>query len=462
MNVDETLIVSKQRGPKLNEFWIRSLGLSKDFSRIKLLSELQPFEKLLAALLRGDRGAAIDVLDDQTTAPDLFEQLLKLASLEGFSSLVYERIFSLDIAARFSASVGNSSTTHLGQIKDSATFLVSNHFRLDEKFAKVLSITKEFRAHALWVKGAHLSRTIYQPSHFRHYGDLDVIVHPSKFEAFVETLKEAGFEFFDLPAHCNQIGVGPLRRPLDVITAPLPDWIPSGAITMNRRKDDLYVDIKVGPFERGVQLVEFDRLFADAEEATCLGNTYLAPSDSDHLMIMLCNFAKSRFDSWRTLLDIHLLVSSLNRKPGEWERFVRKCKVESIATTVWIGLAIAVDRLSTSVPDMVLLELAPEENFSSHCLMFTVNPAFVWNSTSLPMKLLNITVSSDWKRKISLLTRSFLPSARFLCDYYGDRGNGIQLSYLRYLPMHWFVLSMPGGVVRRTLGKLWWSSKPGF
>ncbi|MBS1955863.1 MAG: nucleotidyltransferase family protein [Cyanobacteria bacterium SZAS-4] len=461
MNMVETLTISNLRGPKLNQFWIRSLGLSKDFSRIKLLYELQPFERLMAALLRGDRNAAVEVFDVETVSPTLVEQLLKLTYAEAFSSLVYERIFSLDLVGRFSgASI--LAATYLDEVKSSARFLVSNHFRLDEKFAKVLKITKEFKSDALWVKGAHLSRTVYQPSHFRHYGDLDVIVRPSKFEPFVEALKNAGFEFFDLPAHCNQIGVGPLRRPLDVITAPLSDWIPSGAITMIRKADDLYVDIKVGPFERGLQLVEFERLFVDAEEGACLGNTYLAPSVSDHLMIMLCNFAKSRFESWRTLLDIHLLVLALNRKPDEWKHFVQRCKLESISTNVWVGLSIAADRLSTSVPDVVLRELAPEENFSVHCLTFTVSPAFVWNSTSFPMKILNIYVSSDRKRKISLLARSFFPSARFLCDYYGDRGEGVQFSYLRYLPMHWFVLLMPGGIVRRTLGRLWWSTKSGF
>ncbi len=489
MNISGSLKFDQLRGPKLNQFWIRSLGMAKEISRLKPLAQLTREEKLFAALLRGDRQAAIEVLVDETRRAEILEQVVRLTRLEAFSSLIYERIFALELSTFFNAtppapvvtevfentplsvvqakahsleSVEVACATYLEQIKERARFAVANHFRLDEKFASVLKITKAFQGDALWVKGAHLSRSVYQPAHFRHYGDLDVIVHPNKFEAFVQALTDAGFASFDLPAHCNQIGVGPVNRPVDIITSPLPDWIPSGAITMHRAKDKTFVDIKVGPFERGVQAVELERIFAQAEECSCLGEKYRAPTTTDHLMLMLCNFAKNRFDNWRTLYDIHLLARSFSDKLTDWELFVERCKIESISTIAWVGLSVAADRLGTLVPDSVLAELSPEENFSTHCLTFTVSPAFVWNSTGLPMKLLNIFISPDWKRKLKLLACSFVPSSQFLRSYYGNGSKWPSFVYFVCLPMHWYVLLMPGGLVRRTIGPMWWSTKPGF
>jgi hypothetical protein len=326
----------------------------------------------------------------------------------------------------------------------------------------VLEVTKEFSSRSLWVKGAHLSRSVYEPHYFRHFGDLDVIIDPTVLDGFVKSLRDSGFSSFHTPAYCNQIGVGPVSSPLDVLKAPLQDWIPAGAITMHRKSDSGLVDIKVGPFERGVQAVEFERMFADAEHATCLGRTYLAPSQTDHLLIMLCNFAKNRFKTWRTLLDIHMLVVALNKKPESWQRFVQACKIESITTTAWASLAIAVDRLSTPVPNTVLDALAPTNKLFSTFFTFTIEPAFVWNSTSLPMMVLNACASADRKRKLDLLTQSIFPSSEFLTDYYGDQTQPPQFVYLRRLLKHWYVLFMPAGVVRRTFGRYWWSSEPKF
>lgn len=450
----------KDRKPNLNEFWVRALGFSKDFSRIRLLRDLSPVERLFAALIRKDRATARELLDEQILLPKLLDQLIDLIRVEDFASLIFDRIVELELAGQLEIE-GTNSASALAEIRSMARSRAISHYQLDQKFAHVLDITEQHRAHSLWIKGAHLSRSVYVPPYFRHFSDLDVIVHPSTIEAFVQSLKTAGFQPSDFPAYCNQLGVGPVKRPLDVITAPFPDWIPSGVITMGNEAGML-IDIKVGPFERGVQAVELERLFADAEEGSCMGKPYLAPCPRDHLMIMLCNFEKNRFQNWRTLFDIHLLSHKLDQTPIMWQRFLQECAIESIITTAWIGLSIAVDRLGTAIPDSVLEELAPRKKFFAPFLTFTVNPAFVWNSTSFPMMLLNACVSADRKRKLHLLSHSFFPSARFLCDYYGNREESTEFAYVRYLLMHWFVLLMPGGLVRRTLGRLWWSSKSGF
>lgn len=443
--------------PNLTKFWVRSLGFSKEFSHIKLLHQLSAAERLLAALLRGDRISADKILENERS-PELFEQFANIVRRETLGCVVFERIVALDLASTMQK---DDSAAVFSQIRQMSLTGAANHYQVEEKFARTLKITKEFHSSTLWVKGAHLSRTVYEPSYFRHFGDLDVIVRPSVIEGFVDSLIKEGFSSFHAPAYCNQIGVGPIDRPADIITAPVPGWIPSGPITMSRRKDGIFVDIKVGPFERGVQAIEFERLFSDAESASCLGHSYLGPSTPDHLLIMLCNFAKNRFKTWRTLLDIDLLVTSMNAKPELWQHFLHACKKESLSITAWVCLSISADRLSTVIPNSVLRTLAPKDRFFSPLLTFTLNPAYVWNSTSFPMMILNACASDDRKRKFELLTQSFFPSAKFLCDYYGNHEVS-KLAYFRYLPMHWFVLLMPGGVVRRTLGRLWWSSEPKF
>lgn len=483
-SMDTALLHIENFGPDLSKFWVRSLGFSKEFTRIKTLEQLSAAERLFAALLRSDGAEAQAILAGKDGLKVVCEKLADLVRMESLACIVYERLVKLGLLQEFQRSNEPSVAEALASIRRMSMVNASNHYQLDQKFSRVLNVTSEFRDHALWVKGAHLSRTVYEPAYFRHFGDLDVIVEPSRLEPFVESLRRAGFASFNAPAYCNQLGVGPVNRPSDVIKVPLPGWIPTGAITMNRQSDGGLVDIKVGPFERGVQAIEFDRIFADAEEGTCLGINYLGPSRPDHLVIMLCNFAKNRFKTWRTLLDIHMLVISLNQTPQSWQRFVSICKTESVGTVAWVSLKIAADRLKTPIPDSVLSELAPEQSLLTTSFSFTIEPAFVWNSTSLPMMLLNASVSADRKRKFDLLRRSILPSAEFLSSYYGHGQSEFcssahapitfpvapestpatmrTIEYLRYLFMHWYVLVMPAGFVRRTFGQKWWSTKPGF
>lgn len=477
-SMDTALLHIENFGPDLTKFWVRSLGFSNEFTHIKTLEQLSAAERLFAALLRDDCAAAQAIFAGKDDLKTVCEALAELVRIESLACIIYERLVKLGLLQEFQRSNEPSIAEALASIRRMSMVNASNHYQLEQKFSRVLSVTSDFRDHALWVKGAHLSRTVYEPAYFRHFGDLDVIVEPSQLEPFVESLRSAGFTSFHSPAYCNQLGVGPVNRPFDVIRVPLPGWIPTGAITMNRQSDGGLVDIKVGPFERGVQAIEFDRMFAEAEKAACLGTSYLGPSRPDHLVIMVCNFAKNRFKTWRTLLDIHMLTISLNQTPGSWQRFVAICKTESVSVAAWVSLRIAADRLHTPIPDSVLRELAPRESVFTTLFSFTIEPAFVWNSTSLPMMLLNASVSADRKRKFDLLSRSILPSAEFLSAYYGKGQSGSSVSddpaslnsrapmrpidYLRYLLMHWYVLLLPAGFVRRTFGQQWWSTKPGF
>jgi hypothetical protein len=443
----------------LTKFWVRTLGFSKEFSRIKVLAQLSFAERLLAALLRNDSDAAQKILDDKERSSATLADFIKMVRAESLGCIVFERIIALNLSSHFAQLEDGSA---LSQLRMMSLHGASNHYQLEQKFAGVLSLTNQYQSGTFWVKGAHLSRTVYEPSYFRHYGDLDVIVDPSVFASFVEALKSAGFASFHTPAYCNQIGVGPVKMPADLLAAPCAGWIPVGPVTMRRETDGVFVDIKVGPFDRGVQAIELDRMFIDAEKSSCLDQQYLGPSLPDHLMIMLCNLAKNRFKTWRTILDIHMLALALNKSPLLWHKFVECCKKESIATTAWVGLCIATDRLNSAIPHSVLQALQPKRSFGNQLFSFTLESAYVWNSTSLPMMILNSFASPDRARKLDLLSRSFFPSTKFLSDYYGNGSESGFLTCFRYLPRHWFVLVMPGGLIRRTLGRLWFSSESSF
>ncbi len=450
----------KRATPKIDQFWIRSLGFSKDLSRIKSLAQLEPAEQAFAAILRADRAAAEKQLSN-TTQKELLTELNNLIQANNFASLVYERIIDLELTKYFLAPSNNVTTSTIEQIKVLAKTGAISHFHLDQRFAKVLEIVKDHHNFALWIKGAELSRRIYSPAYFRPYGDLDVVVKPSRVGLFIESLMQAGFRSFASPEYCHQLGAGPVRKPVDLFLAPLAEWVPNSPITLSR-KDGLTVDIKVGPFDRGIQAVEFERMFVDAQTSTCLTSIYLAPNNSDHLMILLCNFSKDRFTSWKSAYDIHLLVAVMNKDPNSWKNFICSCKNESIAVTAYLGLSIAKDRLSTEVPQHVLSALAPNDFILSPLLSCTVSPAFVWNSTSLPMMILNIFSSSDRRRKLSILLRSIFPSQVFLREYYsGDNGKP-QKNCIKLLLRHWCILILPAGLVRRTVGKNWWSAEIEF
>lgn len=443
----------------LTKFWVRNLGFSHEFSRIQALAQLSFAERLLAALLRNDSAVAKEMLADKEQASAAWSDFIRIVRVECLGCILFERIVSSGLSDHIAQLADPSALT---QLRMMSLHGASNHYQLEQKFSGVLALTSRYSANTLWIKGAHLSRSVYEPTYFRHFGDLDVIVEPAVFPAFVERLKDGGFSSFHTPAYCNQIGVGPVSAPSDLLAVPCQGWIPVGPVTMGREKDGVYVDIKVGPFDRGVQAIELSRMFNDAKRSSCLDQEYLGPSLSDHMMIMLCNLAKNRFKTWRTVLDIHMLALAINKSPVDWQKFVECCKTESIAVTAWVGLCIAVDRLNTPVPHSVLECLKPRAGIVDQLLSFTLESAYVWNSTSLPMMLLNSCASPDRARKLSLLFRSVFPTTKFLRDYYGAGAEAGLAMHVRYLLRHWFVLIMPGGITRRTLGRHWFSEESTF
>lgn len=442
---------------KFTQCWIRAQGFSLAFTQLKPLSELSASERLLAAFLANDYQSVETVLL-QESLPTVIPELMLIVQTEGLGALILDRIVEWQVADLLDPQLLESEQirTFISVISKFSRTQTGSQMNLEGRFASLLElIGEEQLEHMLWTKGIHLSRTIYGRPELRPVGDIDVIVHPAAMNSFLRTLEKAGFRPFEGPEFCNQTGVGPTSQSDDSFLTPVPELIPASALSLGR-PDYPMIDVKIGPLDRGVQVVELDRFFASAENGSCRGFRYRAPAKSDHLMIMLRNLDKDRFVNWKTLLDVHLLAQRLSS--ADWRNFVAACMTESIGHSAWLGLSVAADRLKTNIPDFVLDQLSPSASgFAGRYLSFTISPAFVWNTTSLPMLLLNANVSDDRQRKLKLLRKAMFPPTEFLKRYYAkNAGELTAAGYAKLILLHWLVLLLPGGVVRRTFGRLVW------
>jgi hypothetical protein len=441
-----------QQTTTFRKFWVRQHGLSLSLKRIPYLTELSDGEKLFAAALRGDFLEVRNLLTNKLSGAKMLEDFTDLAQKTGFSGLLWEWMIDQELVSDF------RRHSLLTGISENARFEASLYPNVEQQFCNLLKLCAKHTGHVLWTKGVHLSRTVYAKPYFRQFGDVDVIVHPSELVAFLKTLEEADFYVFKNPAYCNQIGVGPTSHPMDLFIAPSTEWIPTSSLTMHKFGWPI-IDIKCGPLDRGLQAVELERFFAEAEERYCLGNRYLGPNTIAHLMILLRNFEKDGFISWKALYDVKLLVDKLNEAPLDWAEFVSQCSNEAIRTSAWMGLSIARDRLNSMVPDFVLSDLEPTNKLVSQYFSFTLGTSFVWNSSSLPMLIMNALTSDDRERKLRVLGKSFVPSRSFLSKYYGRNCQFGPATHFTWLLLHWITLLLPAGAIRQSIGKVIWSQK---
>jgi hypothetical protein len=175
-------------------------------------------------------------------------------------------------------------------------------------------------------------------------------------------------------------------------------------------------------------------------------------------MLQLSHLHKHYFLGWQWLFDIHLLVCVMNAQPTLWTEFVGRCNLEGINLSAWAGLQLAADRFHTEIPLDVMEALSPSSySPADRLLAFTVDTEFLWNSAAITGLLWNACFVGDSQRKFAVLNKALMPDRKFLSEYYC---HGQQISWVLYpwvLFVHWLVLLLPGGVVRRTFGKLLWS-----
>lgn len=325
----------------------------------------------------------------------------------------------------------------------------------DKLFSQVLQILKSVSSQIIWIKGTSLSRTIYQGDNQRVAGDFDAVVHSSKFSETHHLLRAHQFIEIKDPGFCNQLGVGPTESAEQLLLAPHPSLIPNSVTTMFLESWPP-IDLKLGPLDRGIQMCDIDKFFEEAEQLNIQGQVFFGPCRVDQMMICLHTFAKDRFSIWKNLFDIHLLANEFSKAPELWQELVVRCKRESIEASAWASLVVSVDRLATVVPNSVLVQLEPPQDWCSRALTFAISPYFVWNANSLIMLLLNALTSSDRSRKLTLLFHSFFPSRNFIANYYNGGRHCNPLLAVALTVVHWLVIILPGGIVRKTFGKMLW------
>lgn len=446
--------------PDITDYWIRPAGNSLEFSKLKKLDSLSLSDQLFAAVLRKDRIGALEILSKHGN-PLLISEFLRRVSVITFGGLICEHIFQMDLKNEIDQIISIEGLQTTKVLREKASVEMTNYARHDQFFSAVLHALEHLSNKAIWLKGAVLSRTLYEMPEHRLSGDFDCLLRREDISTASRRLV-AKFNYsprLDDPGFCNQIGVGPLHTIEDLFTVPAAGLLPCAVFALTH-SDLPAIDIKADPFDRGLQMVELERFYDQALNISWRGQTFLAPQWSDHLMLCLTNLEKDRFQYWKTLFDVHLLCQKLNETPDEWAIFVKRCHLEGINQIAWAGLFLTTDRLHSPVPNEVLHELLPvRQGLFNRTYNFTASPSFVWNASSLPMLLLNAYVSSDKQRKLQLLKKAILPSNQFLHAYYAL--NGSEDSFLKllfYRILHFFVLVLPGGVVRRTFGPLIWKN----
>ncbi|GEM_PF-2124712 len=444
----------------LDNYWVR---LPEKFPRIiavrrlKSLAKAAPGDRLVAALLRGDRAGALQVLGAPGSAVFL-ERLISGGTTERLSALLYERLCQLELAEAATGQVLSTGASLLDTLRALATRTYTLFATYDELFVKLYDELGEFQKQILWIKGPVLGRTLYAKPHFRFSVDFDLLVEPGAIDRVAERLQSGGFAIdWSDPGECHQLGTGPVGSLADLRISPSAEFEPINNISL-QMSGWPHVELKCDPWNRGLKAATTERIFAGAEELVWRGRRFLYPSTVDHLLIELVHFHKHGFDGWHWLYDIHLLASKLTETPGRWQQLVERCRLEDeLAASAWAGLELARETLGSPVPPEVTSALAPADaGLWGKVFTYTVSTDFLWNRTSLPMLLLNAAFLGDRARKTKVLRQCLCPSREFLSRYYGG---GKQVGFWTqrlYLLAHWVVLLLPGGLARRTLGRLIW------
>lgn len=413
---------------------------------IRDLQHLPLGEQLYAALLRDDH--------------ETFRELHRIATDADLSSWV--RMYSTYGFARHAQSVliahgmfQNIPESQRTQLRTFAYQESATQQQSKVTFSKLLKRLGSFVDHVVWIKGAATSTTLYSGDSIRTFSDLDVVVPADKMAAFVEHLYNTDCWPINRPADCNQLGVGPVSAASDLLLAPAPGFIPTSLIALTSNPWPK-IDVKLSPLDRGLQMLEIDRFWNDAETQDCFGQPFLVPSRIDQLICAVHTFAKDRFVSWTTMMDIAQIAKSADS--SFWEEFVVRCGRESIENSAWASLVVTGDRLGVPIPNSVLDALAPVDTLYRRIAAFTSTSCFVWNKGSILALLVNATTSTDCARKLRLLRQAWSPPSEFLTEYYKTRARWKSLSLWSCLAVHRLILLLPAFFIRHTIGSALWDS----
>jgi len=419
------------------------------------LADLPPHQRLIAALLRDDGAEAGRLIE--TSGDRLADGFCFDPATGALPALLYARLVESRLSESFSRLRTSDGSDALALIRNAAADASVKHARFNEFLGELLGITAGLRV--LFLKGTVFARSLYDEPQQRLSQDFDLLVAQDEAAVVVERLTTAGFrvEWRD-PGHCHQAGVGPSGSLENLSLRPSPLLAPCHNLTL-RREGWPYVELKFDPLETGMRMRELDRLFADARAIEWDGCSLPAPDLLDHLLLSLTHLHKHGFLGWMWLYDIHLMAPRIAGDEALWGELARRSAVEGVEASAWAALDLARDRLSTPVPDWLLERLAPpSRNPLRRQLAYCVSTEFLWNSASLPMLALNAWLLGDGQRKRSALRQVICPSSSFLESYYAGGRHVSRWQRPFVLMLHWLVVLLPGGLVRRTFGRLFWKA----
>ncbi len=438
-------------------YWTRpKFGRSLQVERLKSLTDSPAHVQLAAALLRCDceaATAAIEASHDGWLGQRIFDSELT----GSLCSLIYQRVLDLELGDRFSSLKLLDGASLLDILRSGAAGAAIMFEAIDQRFVSLISQLGSHSQNIICLKGTTIARTLYQQPHHRLSQDFDFLVENSSAAALLEHLQAMGFSaVWNNPGYCHQSGVGPVGSLARLSLSPSDELELCHNISL-MQDGCPYIELKFDPFDTGLKARETDRFFQQTAQVPWKSITFRAPGLIDHLLLELAHLHKHGFQGWHWLYDMHLLVGQM-REDMCWQELLRRCRVEGLELSAWAGLELLRDRLHSPIPDGVLLELKPaSRGLHRRIFTFTVNTEFLWNSASLPMLLLNACFLGNSRRKLQALKQTIWPRARFLSDYY-SAGDSITWNYPLVLMLHWLVLLLPGGLVRRTFGRLIWKA----
>lgn len=410
-------------------------------------------EKLLASLLRKDKAALQASLADAVLFNDFADELLFQAGESGLCGLFYERACELN-AKEFAQIRLPNGLNFFDYLEIQAKQAAIKAVQFDERFFELRKFLDEELPHMIWIKSTVLARTLYSKLNYRVGIDYDVVVKQEYLPELLKRLKQSGWQpLLGEPGHCHQIGVGPTESLADLFLVPQKELEGCHNLTMTAPGWP-HLELKINPLDNGVSMKELDRFFADAVDVQWREGVFKAPSLVDHLIVELIHLHKHKLFGFGWIHDIHMLCCKLNEDPSQWRTLTARLKKEGVNESARAALVRVKSLLHTEIPDEVMTELGKDIG----PLGDFVSTEFIWNANGLPMLVLNAMTMGDGRRKLRILSECLFPDDQFLSDYYCDGQKLNAWNRLQSLVLHWLVLFLPAGVVRKTFGQVYWKN----
>jgi len=432
---------------------------AKKWPAIKKVPHLKSrtqIEQLICALLREDRNEALDVVPRIAQQTRVADEIVAQFVGSQLFGLLYDRVHSLGLSNHFSTIQTETGVSLLTKLRELQALEVVYQEKLNnclQELADILSGTADVQI----LKGPALARALYPEPHYRHSIDIDLLLKIDEMLPAHKRLVESGFQTVIAdPGFCVQYGIGPTNKIEDLLLSPHPRLLPSASLAF-KKPGWPYVELRVDPFESGLLSPDSAGLFDRAVSIKWNDSSLTMPAPPDHLLIELAHFAKHGFSGWHWLWDIHLLARSLST--CDWSEFVALSRRNELCLTTWAGLEMASSYLGTEIPQAVTSQLCPgRHSWTGRLFAFTVPPILLWNLHSIIEHALGAAFAENAQTRRRILAEIIKPPDEFILSYYFAGKDPGLIGRVFGLLLHWLVIIAPGGLIRRTFGRLIWRS----